>query len=122
MALSVLIRSILIGKNDATVLCAIKKHESQKRQLEELGLSSGQILFDEAQKLIKQNMALTQFARKIGLNCLLGDENKGHADLIEEGKAAFIGDVNGNVFDENSYRDWRKIRLRKLFSILRDKK
>ena len=30
--------------------------------------------------------------------------------------------MNGNVFDENSYRDWRKIRLRKLFSILRDKK
>ena len=105
------------------LLCAIKKHESQKRQLEELGLSSDQILFDEAHRnSIKQNMALIQFARKIGLNCLLGDENKGHADLIEEGKAAFIGDVNGNVFDENSYRDWRKIRLRKLFSILRDKK
>ena len=110
-------------KIDALVLlCAITKHESQKQQLEKLGLPSDQILLDEAYRnKVKQNESLIKFARKIGLNCLLNDENKEHADLIKEGEATFIGDVNGKVFDKHSYRDWRKIRLRKLFSILREK-
>lgn len=109
------------GKDNVVViLTAIARHESQKRQLEELGQPSGRILFDQEHRVgIRQNERLIKYARRLGLNCLLDNENKKHLELVKDGKASFIGDLNGEVFDGASYRDWRKIRLRKLLSFLR---
>ena len=106
--------------NAVVILTAFARHESQKRQLEELGQPPDWILFDQEHRVtINRNKRLVAYARRIGLNCLLDDENKGHYNLVKDRKAAFIGDVNGASFDGASYRDWRKSRLRKLFSFLR---